>query len=181
MKKSILIIIALFFFFNCYNEDEDNVISQSIVFTWDNDPFDDGSGTVTETVDGITVTVTSPLSNHNHSVGFMDIVDADGNSKDNVVVSYHPETSIKFTFSTPVYVTSVVAMSGENQNITYTFLPLEDGNAAFAKNLIPGKNVASATVDFNWTLITSFTVTSSLTLFGFDYLVVSVPIDTSSF
>ncbi len=181
MKISIIFISVLLSLGGCIIDPDDETIQESIIFTWDNDPFDNGSGTVTETVDGITVTVTSPLSNHKHSVGFMDIVDADGNSKDNVVISYHPETSIKFTFSTPVYVTSIVAMSGENQNITYTFLPLEDGNAAFAKNLTPGKNVASATVDFNWTLITSFSVTSSLTLFGFDYLVVSVPIDTSSF
>ncbi len=175
MKKITLIIAVLFTIISCINEEEDNVISQSIVFTWDNNPFDDGLGIVTETVDGITVTVTSPLSSHKHSVGFMDIVDADGNSKDNVVVSYHPESSITFTFSQPVSVTSIVAMSGENQNITYTFLPLEDGNAPIAKNLIPGKNVAAAFVDFNWTLITSFTVTSSDTLFGFDYLIVSVP------
>jgi len=181
MKISIIFISVLLSLGGCIIDPDDETIQESIIFTWDNDPFDNGSGTVTETVDGITVTVTSPLSNHKHSVGFMDIADADGNSKDNVVISYHPETSIKFTFSTPVYVTSIVAMSGENQNITYTFLPLEDGNAAFAKNLTPGKNVASATVDFNWTLITSFSVTSSLTLFGFDYLVVSVPIDTSSF
>lgn len=175
MKLSIIFFSALISLAGCSDDPNDETIVEDIIFTWDNNPFDDSSGTVTETVDGITVTVTSPLSNHKHSVGFMNIVDADGYSKDNVVVSYHQETSIKFTFSKPVHVTSIAAMSGENQDITYTFLPLEDGNAPFAKNLTQGKNVAAATVDFNWTLITSFTVISSYTLFGFDFLVVSVP------
>ncbi len=175
MKISILFILVLLALGGCDVDPNDVTIEESIIFTWDNNPFDDRSGTVTETVDGITVVVTSPLSNHNHSVGFMDIVDADGNSKDNVVVSYHPESSITFTFSTPVYVESIVAMSGENHNIIYTFIPLEGGNDPIVKELISGKNVAAAFVDFNWTLITSFTVTSSDTLFGFDYLTVSVP------
>ncbi|PHQ56372.1 MAG: hypothetical protein COC16_03465 [Lutibacter sp.] len=175
MKLSILFFSAFISLIGCSDVPNDETIVQDIIFTWDNDPFDDSSGTVTETVDGITVTVTAPLSNHKHSVGFMEIVDADANSKNNVVVSFHQETSIKFTFSIPVHVKSIVAMSGENRNITYTFLPLEDGNVSFTKNLTRGKTVAAATVDFNWTLITSFTVTSSYTLFGFDFLVVSNP------
>ena len=177
MKKITLITAVLFTIMSCYHEEEDKIVSQNIVFTWDNDPFDDGSGTVTETVNGITVTATSPLTSHNHSVGFMDLDNPySRNTGNNILLSYHQETSIKFTFSKPVYVESIVAMSGENKEIIYTFIPLEDGNTPIVKKLIPGKSVAKALVDFNWEApITSFTVTSSDTLFGFDYLTVSVP------
>ena len=175
MKTSILFISVLLFLIGCVVDEDNETIEEDIIFTWDKDPFDDRLGTVTETVNGITVTVTSPLSNHKHSVGFIDIENIFINAQNNSVVGYHLETSITFTFSKPVYVKSIVAMSSENQHITYTFSTLEDGNAPFAKNLIPGRNVAKAIVEFDWTRITSFTVTSSETLFGFDNLIVTVP------
>lgn len=175
-KKSILIVWMLLCLLGCSVETEELDTESFITFTWDNQPFDNGKGSVTETMEGVIVTVTSPLSTHNHSVGFMDIIDQDGNSKDNVIVSYHPETSIRFTFSQPIILKSLIAMSGENKAITFTLTPIEAGNSTIVQELIPGKNVAAAKVEFNWTEITSFTVTATPNLFGFDNMIIVNPI-----
>jgi hypothetical protein len=106
-------------------------------------------------------------------VGYFDILDNDNISDGNVVVSFRHESTITFVFSKPVMVESIIALSGDNKDIIYTFTPLETNNSVVTQALSPGIDVAFATVNLNWGNITSFTVTSSTsTLFGFDYLVV---------
>lgn len=170
LKKIILLASFLIFIFSCSEVIENQIPDQSIVFTWDHDPYDDTLGSVTETIGGLMVTVTAPLSIHKHSMGYMDIIDTDGNSKDNVVVSYHAESTITFVFNKPLRVISIMALSGDNEPIEYTFTPLDGNNTFVKQTLTKGKNVAHAHVILNWDLVSSFTVTSSMTLFGFDNL-----------
>ena len=130
---------------------------------------EDGSGVVTETIDGITVTVSTSAS-----VGHFRMSDTDG-TIGNVVLSYHKETSITFTFNKPVMVTSILALARPNLPIEFTFTPTDDSNPIVKQVLTIGENVASASVLLNWSLVSSFTVSSLETLYGFDHLVVVDP------
>lgn len=177
MIKIILVSIVSFSLFACSNNIPDLInnenISENIIFTWDINPFDDNLGSVTETIGNLTVTVTAPLSEHSHSVGYFDILDFDNISDGNVVVSFHKESAITFEFSKPVMVESIIALSGDNKDVIYTFTPLETNNSVVTQALSSGIDIASARINLNWDNITSFTVTSSTaTLFGFDFLTV---------
>jgi hypothetical protein len=169
MRKIALIIVILFTSFSCSNDEENLSADQSITFNWDTAPIEDGSGVVTETIDGITVTVSA-----SSSVGHFRLSDTDG-SIGNVVLSYHKETSITFSFNKPVMVTSILALAKPNLPIEFTFTPSDDSNSVVKQVLIIGENVSYATVILNWTLVSSFTVSSTETLYGFDHLVVVDP------
>ena len=174
MKKIFLFHIVAFLFFTCSSNIPDSINGNKIVFTWDENPFDDTVGTVTETIADLTVTVTAPLSEHTHSVGYFNILDFDNFSNGNVVVSFHKETSMTFTFNKPVNVETILALSGDNNKIDYTFTPLEsNNNDVVFQTLNLGVDVSHVTAKLNWSNITSFTVTSSTpTHFGFDFLTV---------
>ena len=169
MRKIALIIAILITSFSCSKDEEISSIDQSITFNWDTDPIEDGSGVVTETIDGITVTVYA-----SSSVGHFRLSDTDG-SIGNVVLSYNKETSITFSFNKPVMVTSILAFAKPNLPIEFTFTPSGNNNPIVKKVLTRGENVASASVLLNWSLVSSFTVSSLETLYGFDHLVVIDP------
>ncbi len=169
VRKITFIIAILFAFFSCSKEEVKPEEVNSITFNWDTAPIEDGSGVVTETINGITVTVSTSAS-----VGHFRLSNTDG-SIGNVVLSYHKETSITFTFNKPVMVTSILALARPNLPIEFTFTPSDDTNAIVKKVLIRGENVASASVILNWSLVSSFTVSSLETLYGFDHLIVVDP------
>ena len=169
MKKTALIIALFFTFFSCSKDEVSTVKDSSITFNWDTAPIEDGSGVVTETIDGITVTVSA-----SSSVGHFRLSDTDG-SIGNVVLSYHKETSITFSFNKSVMVTSILAFAKPNFPIEFTFTPSDNSNPIVKKVLTRGENVASALVLLNWSLVSSFTVSSLETLYGFDHLVVVDP------
>lgn len=169
MRKTALIIAVFFTFFSCSKDEVAIVKDPSITFNWDTAPIEDGSGVVTETIDDITVTVSTSTS-----VGHFRLSDTDG-SIGNVVLSYHKETSITFTFNKPVMVNSILALARPNLPIEFTFTPLDGSNPVVKHVLTRGENVASATVILNWSLVSAFTVSSLETLYGFDNLVIVDP------
>lgn len=170
MNKKVLFIGVLFTFLSCSTgsmEDNNPVEIDIITFTFDNDPtysFEE----VSETIDGITVTVS------NGSLNLRNIGGTDGSSG-NVVISNNLQSSITFSFNKPVMVSSILALSGNNIAIEYTFTPAGGNNSAVTKFLNEGDEVATASVNLNWTYVTSFTVTSRLSLYGFDNLKVIDP------
>lgn len=160
----------MFTFMSCSTEStEDNipVDIEIITFTFDNAPtysFDK----VSETIDGITVTVSDG------SLNLRDIGGTDGSSG-NVVISNNLQSSITFSFNKPVMVSSILALSGNNFDIEYTFTPTGGNNSVVTKFLSEGDKVATTSVNLNWTYVTSFKVTSRLSLYGFDNLKVIDP------
>lgn len=171
MKKTVLILALFFTFLSCLKDEVSTEKDSGITFNWDTAPIEDGSGVVTETIDGITVTVSTSLS-----VGHFRLSDTDG-SIGNVVLSYHKETSITFSFNKPVMVTSILALARPNLPIEFTFTPSDNSNPIVKQVLTRGENVAFASVLLNWSLVSSFTVSSLETLYGFDQLVV---VDTAT-
>lgn len=170
MKKIVLIIGVLFTFLSCSigSTEEDIAVDIDIItFTFDNAPTNNFEK-ISETIDGITVTVS------NGSLNLRDIGGTDGSSG-NVVISNNLQSSITFSFNKPVMVSSILALSGNNFAIEYTFTPTEGNNSVVTKVLSEGDNVARASVNLNWTYVTSFTVTSRLSLYGFDNLKVIDP------
>ena len=115
-----------------------------------------GVDTVTETVDGITMTVTG-LPSHFIFDGM-----GVGGSTGNIIICFAGTTSpITYTFSEPVTVNSILAFEGTvpNADIEYTFTPTGGSNSPVTTTLISdGANAAWATPNLNWTDVTSFTV-----------------------
>lgn len=142
-----------------------NSISAQATFNWDT-AIDNGDN-VTETISGITATF-SGLPDIN-------IVDCGGcyGSTGNLVVSQSTSngTSVTFTFSEPLQVNSILAIDGNGANIDYTFTPTGGSNSIVVASLISG----TLPVSLNWTDVTSFTVTSSGSLFAFDDLSIDSP------
>ncbi len=170
MKKIVLIIGVLFTFLSCStgSTEEDIAVDIDIItFTFDSDPTNSFEE-VSETIDGITVTVS------NGSLNLRNIGGTDGSSG-NVVISNNLQSSITFSFNKPVMVSSILALSGNNIDIEYTFTPTGGNNSVVTKFLNEGDEVARASVNLNWAYITSFTVTSRLSLYGFDNLKVIDP------
>jgi hypothetical protein len=131
-------------------------------FEWETANND--GGTITETVNGIGVTVSG-----DSSYGLVDYGGASGTSG-NVIVSNADRTAITFTFDQPVVVNSILALDGNGADIDYTFIPI-DGDT---NNPVTASLVAGVTgVSLNWTNVTSFTVTSSGSKFSFDNLSVT--------
>lgn len=121
-------------------------------------------GTITETVNGIGVTVSGGSS---YSV--TDYGNASGTSG-NVILSNATRTAITFTFDDPVVVNSILALEGNDANIEYTFTPTGGtNNDPVTASLVSGVTA----VRLNWIGVTGFTVTSFGAAFGFDNLSVT--------
>lgn len=150
----IVLIILLFQF--------PNIIAQT-TFEWET--ATDNGDNVTEIIDGITATFSG--------LPDITITDCAGcfGSTNNLVVSDGTTDgmNVTFTFSEPVIVNSILAIDGNSANIDYTFTPTGGTNSPVVASLING----SLSVDLNWTEITSFTVTSSGSLFAFDNLTIN--------
>ncbi|HEX9826078.1 MAG TPA: T9SS type A sorting domain-containing protein [Flavobacteriaceae bacterium] len=146
-----------------------------VVFDWDTAPVDNGDN-VTETIDGITATVSGVPD-----LTFDNLGGTFGSSA-NVVISgggaggTTDATSITFSFNVPVNVVSILAMDGNGSSIDYTFTPTGGSNSPVVQSLSGG----FATANLNWTDVTSFTVTSTGSWFAFDNLNLTVSNDVLS-
>ncbi|MDO5978214.1 T9SS type A sorting domain-containing protein [Flavivirga spongiicola] len=149
-----------------------SISAQTTTFDWDTAPIDTGA-TVTETIDGITLTVSDALD-----LTFGGLGDALGTTGNVVVLvgtappSLPIDTSITFTFSEPVDFESIRAVDAaifDGSDIDFTFTPTGGSNTTEIVTITGG----AATVNLNWTNVTSFTVESSGSWFVFDDLVIT--------
>ncbi|SHJ18953.1 Por secretion system C-terminal sorting domain-containing protein [Mesonia phycicola] len=133
----------------------------------------DNGDNVTETIDGITATFSG--------LPDLTITNCGGcfGSSNNLVVSDGTNNgmSVTFAFSETVNVNTILAIDGNGANIDYTFTPTGGNNSIVVASLTNG----SASVDLNWTDVTSFTVTSSGSLFGFDNLFINGQLSNTDF
>ncbi len=126
------------------------------VFKW-RTATNNGS-TITETINGITATFTGSnlniidvnIQGQYAGVGFDNVINASAN------------TNVTFSFSEPVDVLSIMASNSYPNEITFT---PTGGN-----NNVVSSNVDSSKVILNWQDITSFTVSTTGSYFGFDHL-----------
>jgi hypothetical protein len=129
----------------------------------------DNGNTITETINGITVTFTGT----NDATSNLTIINPNGycNSSNNVIFEATDNMLVTFSFSEAVDMTSVLALNGRGQSNTYTFTPIGGNNSPVVTSIVSG---CAPTVNLNWTGITSFSVSSPTnTQFGFDNLVIN--------
>ncbi len=128
--------------------------------------------TTTETIDGITVTTT----NGNNGAGISIPTNWGGwqGSTDNVVRA-GTTTMVTFTFDQSVDVNSILPMDGSGSDVNFTFTRVDgSGISPVNVSLTGGGAPGLASIDLNWTGVTSFTVmASSSSLMAFDNLSVS--------
>ncbi|WP_053991243.1 T9SS type A sorting domain-containing protein [Mangrovimonas sp. TPBH4] len=117
-----------------------------------------------ETVDGITLTATTPGGTTNMTIASnISFQGASGKA-----LQCHTSSTI-FTFDTPVNITSIVVMSYITPNgLNFTLTPEGGDNEV---ETVETSNF-SATAELNWENVTSFTVTSPITTALFDNLIV---------
>ncbi|MDD7885415.1 T9SS type A sorting domain-containing protein [Flavivirga sp. 57AJ16] len=149
-----------------------NAVSGQTIFDWDTAAVDNGDN-VSETIDGVTLTVT-----HSGATFATPVPSGSWGTTDNVFVTggvfgfngVLDATSVTFTFSEPVDVVSMLSIDWNNPetDIDYTFTPTGGSNTEVIQTLTGGATFA--TVDLNWTGVTSFTVTSSGSWMMFDHL-----------
>jgi len=128
------------------------------VFKW-RTATNNGS-TITETINGITATfsgsnlnitdVSQYIQGQYAGVGYDNVINASTN------------TNVTFSFSEPVDVISIMASNSYPNEITFT---PNGGN-----NNVVSSNVDSSKIILNWQNITSFTVSTTGSYFGFDHL-----------
>ncbi|MFI0431061.1 T9SS type A sorting domain-containing protein [Mariniflexile sp. HMF6888] len=122
---------------------------------------------ITETISGITTTVTMVGSGDS---GIVDIGESSGNiATSSIKPPGTPISTAIFNFSEPININSIVALEGVGADIDYTFTPSGGTNPIVVASLVNGV----ASVNLNWTDVTSFTVTSSGSIFGFDDLLIN--------
>lgn len=134
-------------------------------FDWDTAAIDNGDN-VTETINEITTTFSGTPA-----ITILN-VDGFGGSTGNIVASTDGEettTNVTFNFSESVDINSILALEGYEGNIDFTFTPSGGSNPTVVASLINGV----AQVNLNWTGVTSFTVTSTGALYGFDNLIIN--------
>ena len=144
---------------------EDLLINDVTNFGWETT-----NSLLTETINGIMTSVIMVGSND------PGVVDAEGGfgSSGNIIISSlsaTPTTTVIFNFSEAVNISSIVALWGSGSN-EYTFTP-SDGSNSVVEIALGGDNLGGDLVNLNWTDVTSFTVTSSGTVFGFDNLLIN--------
>ena len=134
----------------------------TIVFDWDTAATDNGSA-VSETIDGVTATVSSDTG--------IDLSSLSGyGTTANCAVSASGATSVTITFSEAVDIISITALNTGSEAANWAFTPTGvSTNAVFSAV----DNTAASTVYVNWAEVTSFTVTSDNvnSIFGFDDIV----------
>ena len=154
MKKNTFLCIVLTLFFSAVN-------GQGL---YEFETAMDNGDNVTETVDGVLLTVTGSPE--------MRIQDLGGlfGSSGNIVNSFDVVPSVTFTFDQAVDVTSILVIEGNGQASDYTFTPTGGDNTAVVAAIAAA---GGTSVDLNWAGVTSFTVTTSLVAgatFAFDNL-----------
>ncbi|MFI0428770.1 T9SS type A sorting domain-containing protein [Mariniflexile sp. HMF6888] len=148
MKKITFLFAVLALFFNS--------VSGQSVFTFET-AVDNGDN-VTETVDGVLLTVTGSPD--------LAIFDADlsgnyGGGTGYDIWTSSPSNSVTFTFDQPIDITSILAIEGDGSVATdYTFTPT-GGGGSNAVVVATTPVFDGIVVDLNWVGVTSFTVTTS--------------------
>jgi hypothetical protein len=140
---------------------DDLLINDVTNFGWETT-----ASVLTETINGITTSVTMVGSN---DPGVVDAEDELGSSGNIIVSSLNGDetTTVIFNFSEAVNINSILAIwSGSSE---FTFTPSGGSNSVVMASL-GGDEFGGELVDLNWAGVTSFTVTSSGSLFGFDNL-----------
>jgi hypothetical protein len=171
MKTHILLLFKIFVLSPLFFFSQTQITMAQTIFEWET-AIDNGNN-VTETLDGVTATFS----------GLPDITIANcggcfGSSNNFVVSDATPNgMSVTFTFSETVIVNRILAIDGTSANIDYTFTPTGGNNSVVVASLTNG----SASVDLNWTDVTSFTVTSPGSLFGFDNLYINGQLSNTDF
>jgi hypothetical protein len=122
------------------------------LFDFDDNAIDNGDD-VTETEDGIIVTVSSVESSNINLIQGGSF----GGSSGQVVYSAEKINSLTVTFSDVVNVNSLIAIDVSGTSVDYTFST--SGNPDVVVSLSGG--TAPGPVDLNWANVTSFTITSS--------------------
>jgi hypothetical protein len=129
-----------------------NTYVPSTIFQWET--ATDNGDNITETIDGITVTVTGGDES-------FQLLNGGGYGGSTANILYHPVSnvsSVTFVFSEAVDVNSILAMEGTTIAADYTFTPIGGSNSPVVAS-VPANDGIS--VDLNWTGVTSFTVTTS--------------------
>ena len=146
-------------------------------FTWET--ATDNGATVSETVSGITVTVSTG------DAGGISVADVGGFGGSSGKMVYGTNTglvSITLTFSTTVNILTVYAIESGGNPETWTYTPTGGTNSDVVDALTASEG---HTVNLNWTGVTSFTVTTNISSngdFGFDDIVLGVlPVELTSF
>ncbi|MFD2826816.1 beta strand repeat-containing protein [Leeuwenhoekiella polynyae] len=129
-------------------------LSSQTVFDWET--ATDNGTSITQTVNGITATVTNASTN-------IDLVYGEGFAGSSGVVIYNPspnqDSSITVSFSQAVDLKSIFALDADaSVGSTWTFTPNGGSNSPVSEP-IPAN--LGKTVDLNWTNINSVTITSS--------------------
>lgn len=134
-----MIALALLFQHNANAQD---------TFTWDSVPTTNGEVSVSETVSGVTATVTN-------SLGAVKAVNSGGWSGTNGQYVWAYGT-LTVTFSSPTDITSIhILNAGTSHDGFFALTPTGGPNSA---QYIPEGNVLGNTVTVNWTGVTSFTL-----------------------
>ncbi|SDX77483.1 Por secretion system C-terminal sorting domain-containing protein [Lutibacter oricola] len=142
-----------------------NYLSAQITFEWLT-ATDNGS-TITETIDGITVTFHG--ANDETSDVIINTPSGYCNSSNNVSWEITDTMLVSFSFSEPVDIASIIAFNGRGQSNTYTFTAIGGENSPVIASIVDG---CAPAVSLNWINVTSFTVsTPTENQFGFDNLV----------
>ena len=147
-------------------------INGQILFDWES-AIDHGD-TVTQTIDGITVT-TNFINPDIYATG------GSLGESGNVVLSLTSQNTLSFSFSEPVIVNSILTFGGNFGEIEYTYTPTGGSNSPVVITMLN----RTANVTLNWTDVTSFTLTSPVNnLFAFDNLLINdtfLAVDDQSF
>ena len=144
-----------------------NLVSAQTIFGWET-AVDNGENT-TETIEGITVTLTGDATG-------LSIISGGGFGDSSGNVSLSGNTTLQtFTFNQPLDVQSILPLEAQGGNIDYTLTPTGGSNSIVVVSLTGGTPPSNASVVLNWTNVTSFTVTATpFAAFAFDNLSVSV-------
>ncbi|MGG8498023.1 hypothetical protein ACQY1Q_16560, partial [Tenacibaculum sp. TC6] len=140
-------------------------LNAQTVFDWESSS---GSGTITQTVSGITASVTTSDSSTiiTNAGGF------EGTSGNVIYTSSSSATSMTVTFNASVNITSVYAFTADSTSAIWAFTPTGGSNSAIQSS-IPGNT--GTTVNLNWVGVTSFTITntsgSTNPFFGIDNII----------
>ncbi len=149
-------------------------LNAQTTFNWDTAPINN-VGNITETINGITTTFTGLSTTSFFDPGGF------GGSSGNIVISSSASTastSVSFSFSEAVDVVSILALEGlVGVNVDFTFTPVGGSNSPVIASLVD----RAAAVNLNWTDVTSFTVSSEGSVFGFDNLIIGTALSTDDF
>jgi hypothetical protein len=131
---------------------------ESETFDWET-ATQNGTGSVTQTVETVTVTYTTNSGSPNLNTSYGNANGTSGNVINNGEASMYTAT---FVFSTAVDISTIYAVNdGGSGNVDFTFTP---DNVAISNNTAVVKTLTDSTgdtVNLNWSDVSSFTITSN--------------------